>query len=88
MVLVTEACMALTVGMMGPLLDKLHSFLKPSDSSSTSPSTSHDSETTDSVPYIVHIGKEAQCGVSAAVHACDMKMLSVACQGFQCQALA
>jgi hypothetical protein len=60
------------------LVDKLHSFLKTSNSSSTSPSTSCDSETTDSVPDIVHIGKEAQRGVSAAVHACDVKMFLVA----------
>ena len=60
------------------LLDKLHSFLKPSIASSSSPSTSHESETTDIVPDIVHIGKEAQRGVSAAVHACDVKMFSVA----------
>jgi len=43
-----------------------------------SPSTSHDSETTDSVQDIVNIGKGAQSGVSAAVHACDMEMFSVA----------
>ena len=55
------------------LLDKLHSFLKPSNASSTSPSTSHDSEITDTVPDIVHIGKEAQCGVSATVRACKGK---------------
>ena len=60
------------------LLDKLLSFLKPSSASSTSPLTRHHSETTDSVPDIVHIGKEAQCGVSATVHVCDMKMFSVA----------
>jgi hypothetical protein len=30
------------------------------------------------IPDIVHIGKEAQHGVSAAVHACDMKMFSLA----------
>ena len=59
------------------LLDKLHSFLKPSDATSTSPLKSHDSETTDSVPDIVHIGK-AQFGVSAAVRACDVKMFSMA----------
>jgi len=51
------------------LLDKLHSFLKPSNAISASPSTSHDSETTDTVADIVHIGKEAQRGVSAAVRA-------------------
>jgi hypothetical protein len=39
--------------------------------------TSHDCETTDSVPDIVHIGKEVQCGVIAAVCACDMKKFSV-----------
>jgi hypothetical protein len=55
------------------LLDKLHSFFQPSNASSTSPPTSHDSATD-----IVHIGKEAQCGVGAAVHACDVKMFSVA----------
>jgi len=60
------------------LLENLHSFLKTSSASSTCPSTSHDSETTDSVLDIVHIGKEAQCGVSATVHACDMRMFSVA----------
>jgi hypothetical protein len=49
------------------LLDKLHSFLKPSNASSTSPSTSHDSEAIGSVSDIVHIGNEVQCGVSAAV---------------------
>ena len=51
------------------LLHKLHTFLKPSNASSTSPSTSHDSETTDSVPDIVHIGKVAQCG-------CDVKLFT------------
>jgi hypothetical protein len=59
------------------LLDKLHSNLKPSNASSTIPSTSRDSETTDSVPDIVHIGKEAQRGVSAAVRACGVKMFTV-----------
>ena len=59
-------------------LDKLHSFLKPSNASSTSPLTSYESETTDSVPAIVHIGKEAQHGLNATVRACDMKMFSVA----------
>ena len=60
------------------LLDKLHFFLMPSNALLTSPSTSHDSETTDSFPDIVHSGKEAQRGVSSAVHACGMKMFSVA----------
>jgi hypothetical protein len=55
------------------LPDKLHSFLKPSNATSTCPSISHDS-----VPDIVHIGKEAQREVSAAVCACDVRMLSVA----------
>jgi hypothetical protein len=45
----------------------------PSNVSLNSPSASHDS-----VPDIVHIGKEAQHGVSAAVRACDIKMFSVA----------
>jgi len=60
------------------LLDNLHSFLKPSKATSASPLTTHDSETTDSLPDIVHIGREAQRAVSAAVHACDVKMFSVA----------
>ena len=34
------------------LLDKLHSFFKPTNASSTSQSTSHDSEATDTVPDI------------------------------------
>jgi len=59
-------------------LDKLHPFLKPSNATSTSPSASHDSETTDTVPDIVHIGKEPQVGVSATVCECDVKMFSVA----------
>jgi hypothetical protein len=40
--------------------------------------TSHERETTGSVPDIVHIGKEAQCEVSAAVRVCEMKMCLVA----------
>jgi len=60
------------------LLDNLHSFLKPSNATSASPLTSHDSEPTDIVPDIVHIGKEAQRAVSAAVRVCDVKMYSVA----------
>jgi len=46
--------------------------------SSTRPSTRHNSETTDSILYIVHIAREAQHGVSAAVSACDKKMFSLA----------
>ena len=61
-----------------PLLGKLHSFLKPSNVSSTSASKSHDSETAHRVPDIVHIGKETKREVSAAVRACDVKMFSVA----------
>jgi hypothetical protein len=48
-------------------LDKVHSFLKSTNASSPS----HYIETTDSVPDIACIGKEAQ-------HACDIKMFSVA----------
>ena len=59
-------------------MDKLHSFVKPSSALSTSVSTSHDSETTDSVPDIVHIGKETQRAVSAAVRVYYVKMFSVA----------
>jgi hypothetical protein len=60
------------------LLDKLYSFFKPSNASSTSPSKSHDSEAIGRVSDIVHIGKEVQCGVSAAVRACDVKLFLVA----------
>jgi hypothetical protein len=67
------------------LLDKLHLFLKPSNASSTCPSTSHGSEAIGSVSdkfiYIVHIGKEVQCGVSGAERACDVKLFPVAYVG-------
>jgi hypothetical protein len=59
------------------LLDKLHTLLKASNVSSTSPSTSHDSETTDCVPFFT-LEREAECGVSSTVCACYMKMFSVA----------
>ena len=59
--------MALTEDDGDSLLDKLHSYLKPSNASATSPQTSHGSENADSVPDIVHIGKEAQRVVRAAV---------------------
>jgi len=77
MALLTEACMALTVRMMVPLFYTLVSqaiicFFNQSIS------TSHCSETTDSVSDIVCTGKEAQCGLSNAVCARDMKMFSVA----------
>ena len=39
------------------LLDNLHSCLKPSVVSSPSQLISHDRETTDDVPYIVHVTK-------------------------------
>jgi hypothetical protein len=58
--------------------DKLHSFPKASNVSSTIPSTSHDSETTDSVSDSVNNGKEAQNLVSAAVRTCGVKMFTVA----------
>jgi len=51
---------------------------QPSSASSTNPSTSHNSETTDSVLDIVYIGREAQRGVSATVGSCGIKMFSVA----------
>ena len=60
------------------LLDNLHSFLKPSRASSPSPLTSLDKVTTDSVPYIVHVVKEAQLGARAAVDVNDMTVFSVA----------
>jgi len=40
--------------------------------------TSHNSETTDSVPYNAHIGIEAERGVSATEGACNKEMFSVA----------
>jgi hypothetical protein len=40
-------------------------------------STSHNSETNNGVPDIVHVGREAQLGVSAAVVACEKKMFSM-----------
>jgi len=83
MVLLTEACVALTVRMMVPLFwtsythFSSHPMLhQPFHQHSTN--TTHCSETTDSVSDIVHTGKEAQCGLSAAVCAHDMKMFSVA----------
>ena len=69
------------------LLDNLHSCLKPSVVSSPSQSISHDRETTDNVPYIVHMN-EAQEGVCMAMCAGDVIMFSVACQWFYCQASA
>jgi hypothetical protein len=60
------------------LLGKLHSFLKPSNASTTSPSTNHDREANGSVSDFVHIGKEVQYVVSAAVCACDVKLFPVA----------
>jgi hypothetical protein len=60
------------------LLDNVHSFLKPSRASSPSPLTSRDKVTTYSVPYIVHVVKEAQLGAGATVHADDMTVFSVA----------
>jgi len=47
---------------------------QPSNASSTSPSTSQNSKTTDSVSDIVGIAREAQRGVSAATGACDKEM--------------
>jgi len=46
---------------------------QPSNASSSSPSRSHNSETTDSVPDIVGIGREAQHGVRAVVGECGKK---------------
>jgi len=52
MVLLTEACMALTERVMAPLF--WTTFIsQPSNASSTSPSTSHYSEITESVPMFV-----------------------------------
>jgi hypothetical protein len=76
MVLLTEDCMALTVRMMVPLFWTTSLISQCFINHSTN--TSHCSETTDSVPDIVHIGIEAQQGVCAALCACDMTMFSVA----------
>jgi len=59
------------------LLDYLHPCLKPSVVSSPNQSISHDRQTTDDVPYIVHMN-EAQEGVRMAMCAGDVKMFSVA----------
>ena len=59
------------------LLDNLHSFLKPSCVSSSSPSVSHVRETTDDAPYVDDT-KEVQKGECKAVRFCDMAALSVA----------
>ena len=53
----------------------------PSSTSSTSSFIRCNGETMDCVPDIVRIGREAQCGVNAAVVACGMKMLSVVWYG-------
>ena len=72
--LVTDACMAVIERMMVPSFGQAILISQPTNASSTIPSTSHNSETIDCVPDIVHIGRESQCGVSAAVGAYDRKM--------------
>jgi len=59
------------------LVDNLHPCLKPSVVSSPSQSISHDRQTTDDVPYIVHVN-EAQEGVCMTMCDGDVKMFSVA----------
>jgi hypothetical protein len=59
------------------LLDNLLSCVKPSVVSSPSQSISHDRQTTDDVPYIVHVNK-AQEWVCMVMCAGDVKMFSVA----------
>jgi hypothetical protein len=60
------------------LLDNLQSFLRPSSVSSPSPSTGHERETTDNVPFIAH-GKEAQQEVRMAMCDGDMKVVGSIC---------
>jgi hypothetical protein len=55
------------------LLVNLHSCLKPSVVSAPSQSISHDRQTTDNVPYTVHVNK-VQEGVGTAMCAGDLKM--------------
>jgi hypothetical protein len=74
MVLLTEACMALTARMMVPLFWTSYTHFS---SHPTLHQPVHRQVLTVR-PDIVHIGKEAQFGVSAAVCVCDMKMFSVA----------
>jgi hypothetical protein len=62
------------------LLDNLHSFLEESDAYLPHPSTNHGTGTDGAVP--IHVAKQVQ------VLNCDMKLLSVACQWFHCQAQA
>ena len=59
------------------VLDNLHSFLRPSSVSSSSPMTSHYRETTKDVLYIVDVKKVSE-GVRTAIHDCDVKMILVA----------
>jgi len=59
------------------LVDNLHSCLKPSVVSSPSQSISHDSQTTDHVPYIFHVN-EAQEEACTAMCSSDVIMFPVA----------
>jgi hypothetical protein len=78
MVLLTEACQALTARMMVPLFWPSYTHFSSHPMLHQPVHRQVMSEITDSVPYIVDIGKEPQCGVGAAVRACDMKMFLVA----------
>jgi len=59
------------------LLDNLHSFLRPSSVSSSSPTTSHFKETTNKVLYIVDVNKVEE-GVRTAIRYCNLKKILVA----------
>jgi hypothetical protein len=61
-----------------PLLDDLHLLLKVSDASTPIPSTSHSMENPDDDSDSFRVSKEVQLKVTAAVHAGDMAVLSVA----------
>ena len=66
--------MALDERMVGLSSGQATLISQLSNESSSSPSTSHNSETTDNVSDIVGIGREAQPAVSAAAGACDKEL--------------
>ena len=74
MVLLTEACMALSVRMMVPLFWTSYTHFSSHPVLHQPVHRQVMTATTDSVSDIVHIGKEVHRGVTAAVCACDTKM--------------
>jgi hypothetical protein len=77
MFLLTEACMSLTEE-DGGVFWKNYSHFSAIQCFINQSCKCHNSETIDSVPDIIHTGLETQHVVSAAVGACDKKMLSMA----------